>query len=117
MTTIEQLEENQRDIIAVLQWLGATKTPTEKIAGALRRLSAQLPQPEAATRPQHLENVERRKELLARERQPLRNGMVLPPMSVAELEQQKQYKQQEAERKAQTARPSLPPNVPRKVAM
>ena len=44
MTTIEQLEENQRDIIAVLQWLGATKTPTEKLASAMRRLLVQLPQ-------------------------------------------------------------------------
>jgi hypothetical protein len=44
MTTIEQLEESQRDIIAVLQWLGATKTPTEKIASAMQRLLVQLPQ-------------------------------------------------------------------------
>ena len=43
-------------------------------------------------------------------------GLVEAPQEFS-LEQQKQYKQQEAERKAQTARPSLPPNVPRKVAM
>ena len=104
---------NEADIVAILQWICATKAPTDKIAGALRRLSAQLPQPESITKPQHVENAERRKEYFANAPKPSPKGMVLPPMSDAELEQQKKYKEQEAERKALSGRPS----VPRKVAM
>jgi hypothetical protein len=70
MKTIEQLEQNQRDIIAVLEWLipATAKQPTDRIAFAMQRLLEQSISPEsraaAEQEQQRLKEMAERKERL-----------------------------------------------------
>jgi hypothetical protein len=60
------LTDNERDLIAVLEFAISTKNPPERITGAMKRLLAQLPQPETVDVPDGV----RRKEFLQRLQQP-----------------------------------------------
>jgi hypothetical protein len=89
MLTNDQLEANQRDIIAVLQWLIPATTKAQQddhpSAFAMRRLLAQIPKPANAvdTRPDGV----RRKEFIKKMSQP-----ASPEQANAFIEQQKPVK-------------------------
>jgi hypothetical protein len=100
---------NEQDLTAIIEWTLQTVSPPERITAALRRLVAQMPKP-AAVLTQVQENEIRRKAMLEKERQrnvpP--NGIVLPALTAEEVEQYRQHKRQEWERKQQLSKPSVP---------
>ena len=57
--TLEQLEANQRDIITVLQFAIADRTPADQVVYAMQRSLAQMPQPPAIDKMKLLAEQER----------------------------------------------------------
>jgi hypothetical protein len=94
------MTQNERDIIAVLQYSISTKTPPDRIADAMTRLLAQLPQPSASKSEAEAERERIMKE--AREKapgppNPVNKGLVMPLPSPEELAERERYQQRLAE--------------------
>ena len=108
------MTQNERDIIAVLQYSISTKTPPDRIADAMKRLLAQLPQPSASKSEAEAERERIMKE--AREKalgppNPVNKGLNpnIPPPSQAELEERERYMRRMAEHAEKMKRPfSMP---------
>jgi hypothetical protein len=96
------LDDILQDIIRVLEWSVATKTPTGETAAALQRLRA--------TKPAAIDNRpdgERRAEALERAKGPKNggNGVVLPPPGPKEVAKLELERKQLAERAERQKRP------------
>ena len=99
------ITENERDILAVLESITATRPLTDKIAAAMKRLLDQIPKPAAIdNRP----DGERRKDFIEAQKGPkttVNMGLVLPLPGPEETAQRELDMKKMAERAERMKRP------------